>query len=100
MTKFDCCDGINSTWWQDKMTFLLTSLKIHYVLDPDFTPIPEPTDDDTDEFKKDRKKRKEYELLCSGHILNSLSYLLYDLYTNTQSAIKIWKALEFKFKVE
>ena len=82
------------------MTFLLTALKVHYVLDPDLTPIPEPTQDDSNELKKECKKRKEDELLCRGHILNTLSDRLYDLYTDNLCAIEIWKALEFKFKAE
>lgn len=81
------------------MIFLLTALKVHYVLDPDLTSIPESTEDDSVELKKEHKKRKEDELLCRGHILNMLYDCLYDLYTNTQSAIKISKAFKFKFKV-
>src|SRR3954466_7658332 len=100
LVKLDRFDGTNYTRWQDKMTFLLTALKIQYVLDPDLPPIPEPTDDDSDEVKKERKKRKEDELLCRGHILNTLSDRLYDLYTDNPSAVEIWKALEFKFKAE
>jgi hypothetical protein len=75
----DRFDGTNYTRWQDKMTFLLTSLKVHYVLDPDLTPFPEPTKNDSEEVKKERMKRKEDELLCRGHILNTLSDRLYDL---------------------
>ncbi|XP_058783461.1 uncharacterized protein LOC131658150 [Vicia villosa] len=100
LVKLDRFDGTNYTRWQDKMTFLLTTLKIQYVLDPDLEEIPEPTPDDTNEIKKERKKRKEDELLCRGHILNTLSDRLYDLYTDTASAKEIWKALEFKFKAE
>ncbi|XP_050916151.1 uncharacterized protein LOC127131267 [Lathyrus oleraceus] len=100
LVKLDRFDGTNYTRWQDKMTFLLTALKIQYVLDPDLEAIPEPTENDTIEVKKERKKRKEDELLCRGHILNTLSDRLYDLYTNTASAKEIWNALEFKFKAE
>ncbi|XP_058762700.1 uncharacterized protein LOC131636071 [Vicia villosa] len=82
------------------MTFLLNALKVHYVLDPHLTPIPEPTENDSEEVKKERMKRKEDEMLCRGHILNTLSDRLYDLYTDNSSATEIWKALEFKFKVE
>ena len=89
LVKLDCFDGTNFTRWQDKMTFLLTALKVHYVLDPDLTPIPEPTEDDSDELKKERKKCKEDELLCHGHIMNTLYDCLYDLYMDTQSATKI-----------
>ena len=35
LVKLDRFDGTNYTRWQDKMTFLLTALKVHYVLDPD-----------------------------------------------------------------
>ncbi|XP_050918443.1 uncharacterized protein LOC127135857 [Lathyrus oleraceus] len=100
LVKLDRFDGTNYTRWQDKITFLLTALKIQYVLDPDLETIPEPTENDTDEVKKERRKRKEDELLCRGHILNTLSDRLYDLYTNTASTKKIWNALEFKFKAE
>ncbi|XP_050889113.1 uncharacterized protein LOC127094302 [Lathyrus oleraceus] len=100
LVKLDYFDGTNFTHWQDKMMFLLATLNIHYVLDPDLTQFPEPTEDNVDEVKKERKKRKEDELLCRGHILNILSDHLYDLYNNTQSTKEIWKALEIKFKVE
>lgn len=100
LLKLDRFNGTNFTCWQDKMTFLLVALKIRYVLDPDLTPIPEPIEDDTDEVKKERKKRKEDELLYHGHILNALSDCLYDIYTDTQSATNIRKELKFKFKAE
>ncbi|XP_050875743.1 uncharacterized protein LOC127079406 [Lathyrus oleraceus] len=100
LVKLDRFDGTNYTRWQDKTTFLLIALKIQYVLDPDLEAIPEPTENDIDEVKKERKKRKEDKLFCRGHILNTLSDRLYDLYTNTASAKEIWNALEFKFKVE
>lgn len=64
------------------------------------TRILETTKDDTDKVKKERKKQKEDELLCRGYILNALSDLLYDIYTDTQFATEIWKAFEFKFKIE
>lgn len=82
------------------MTSLLTDIKVHYVLDPNLASIPKPTEDDSDELKKERKIRKEDELIYGGHILNTLFDRFYDLYTDTQSATKIWKAIEFKFKVE
>lgn len=82
------------------MTFLLTALKIHYVLDPDLKLISKPTEDDTDEVKKEQKKRNKDEFLCRGHIFNALSDWVYDLYTDTESSTEIWKALGFKFKAE
>ena len=56
LVKLDRFDGTNFTRWQDKMKFLLTALKIFYVFDPSLMPIPEPSDDDTNEVKAQRKK--------------------------------------------
>lgn len=95
LVKLGRFDGINLTKWQDKMIFLLTALKIHYVLDPNLTPVPESTEDDSDELKKERKKHKEDELLCRVHILNMMLDRLYDLYMDTQSGTEIWKTLKF-----
>ncbi|PON67616.1 hypothetical protein TorRG33x02_264050 [Trema orientale] len=100
LIKLDRFDGTNFTRWQDKLKFLLTALKIFYVLDPDLQPIPEPTDGDSEELKAERKKRVEDEFICRGHILNALSDRLYDLYTDTASAKEIWTTLEFKYKAE
>ena len=56
--------------------------------------------EDTDAIKAQRKKRKEDKLICSGHILNTLSDHLYDLYTSMKSLKEIWNALEAKYKIE
>ncbi|KAL5560517.1 hypothetical protein UlMin_036728 [Ulmus minor] len=90
LVRLDCFDGSNFTRWQDKLRFLLISLKIIYILDPDLPPLPEPTDEDTDEVKASIKQREDDELIYRGHILNALSNKLYDLYTNTKSAKEIW----------
>ena len=80
--KLDKFDGSNFIRWQDKMKFLLTVLKIFYVLDPNLQPIQSPTPEDTKQLKEQRIKREEDELVCRGHILNTLSDRLYDLVTN------------------
>ena len=98
--RLDRFDGANFTRWKDKLKFMLTALKIYYVLDPDLPPILQPSDKDTDGKKAERKKREEDEIICRGHILNSLSDRLYDLYTVEPSAREIWNALEFKYKAE
>jgi hypothetical protein len=69
--KLDMFDGTNFTRWQDKMKFLLTTLKIFYVLDPSLNPLSEPIPKDTDVIKVERKKCEEDELVCKGHILNT-----------------------------
>ncbi|RVW63853.1 Retrovirus-related Pol polyprotein from transposon TNT 1-94 [Vitis vinifera] len=94
LVRLDRFDGSNFTRWQDKVRFLLTALKIFYILDPTLAPLPEPKENDTPQVVAARKKREEDELICRGHILNALSDRLYDLYTNTNSAREIWEALE------
>ncbi|RVW93366.1 Retrovirus-related Pol polyprotein from transposon TNT 1-94 [Vitis vinifera] len=100
LVRLDRFDGSNFTRWRDKVRFLLTALKIFYILDPTLAPLPEPKENDTPQVVAVRKKREEDELICRGHILNALSDRLYDLYTNTNSAREIWEALENKYKAE
>ncbi|KAK3033854.1 hypothetical protein RJ639_034272 [Escallonia herrerae] len=38
--------------------------------------------------------------MCRGHILNALSDRLYNFYESFDSAKEIWKALEYKYKVQ
>ncbi|KAK3017639.1 hypothetical protein RJ639_003231 [Escallonia herrerae] len=82
------------------MMFLLTALKVQYVLDPNLPPLPEITDNDSDETKAARKKREEDKLVCRGHILNALSDRLDDLFTSSKCPKEIWKALENKYNNE
>ncbi|KAK3008742.1 hypothetical protein RJ639_013180 [Escallonia herrerae] len=98
--KLDRFDGTNFTRWQDKMMFLLIALKVQNVLDPNLPPLPEITDNDSDETKAARKRREEDELVCRGHILNALSDRLYDLFTSSKYPKEIWKALEIKYNNE
>ena len=58
------------------------------------------SDEDTDEIKVQRKKQEEDELICKGHIFNTLSDCLYDLYTSMKSPKDIWNAFEAKYKTE
>nr|CAD1843300.1 unnamed protein product [Ananas comosus var. bracteatus] len=48
--KLNQFDGTNFTRWKDKMMFLLTALKIAYILDPNLSDISVPTDADIDEL--------------------------------------------------
>ena len=72
--------------------------EIFYILNPNLKAILEPTEMNSEELKAERKKRQEDELICRGHILNALSDMLYDLYTNTSSRKEIWNASEYKYK--
>ncbi|XP_010914014.1 uncharacterized protein [Elaeis guineensis] len=107
--KLDRFDGNNFFHWQDKMLFLLTALKISYVLDPNLPtiedPIPttdggQPFAEEIERVQKERKKREENELLCRGHILNTLSDHLYDLFTDVKPPRDIRNALKYKYKAE
>ena len=98
--KLDRFDRTNFTHWKDKLMFLLTALKIAYVLDPNLSKLPEPTDNDSDQLKAEHKKHEEDEVAWRGHILNTLSDRLYDLFTSMKSSKEIWEALEFKYKTE
>ncbi|KAL6332755.1 hypothetical protein AAG906_015017 [Vitis piasezkii] len=40
LVRLDRFDGSNFTRWQDKVRFLLTRLKIFYILDPTLAPLP------------------------------------------------------------
>ena len=96
--RLDRFDGVNFIRWRDKLKFMLTALKVYYVLDSNLPPIFEQKEDDNETIIALRKKREEDEIVCRGHILNALSERLYDLYTNEISTLKIWNALEFKYK--
>ena len=60
--QLDRFDGTNFTRWKKKLFFLLTVLKIAYVLDPNLEPFQEPKEDDYDKVKAERKKRKDGEV--------------------------------------
>ncbi|KAG5539189.1 hypothetical protein RHGRI_019676 [Rhododendron griersonianum] len=100
LIKLDQFDGNNFSRWKDKMIFLLTALKLYYILDPNTQPIPDPPESGADKFKEQRLQRAEDALMCRGHILHALSDRLYDFYKETKTATEIWNALEFKYKVQ
>ena len=82
------------------MRFLLTILRIFYIIDPALAPLSKSKEDDTTEVVVKRKKMEKDELICRGYILNVLSDRIYDLYNNTHSAREIWEVLESKHKFE
>ena len=46
------------------MVFLLTALKVYYVLDLELSSLPDPTPNESEELKRKRKKGEEDELIC------------------------------------
>ncbi|GAV59385.1 UBN2_2 domain-containing protein [Cephalotus follicularis] len=109
MVKLDRFDRNNFARWEDKMKFLLTVLKIYYILDPNLQLIEDhvPTTNETqpnaealERVNQERKRHEEDELLCRGHILNTLSDRLFDLFTGMKSAKEICDVLEFKYRAK
>ncbi|KAM0046470.1 hypothetical protein Hdeb2414_s0009g00316711 [Helianthus debilis subsp. tardiflorus] len=101
--KLDKFDGQNYTRWANKVKFMLVVLNLYYILDPDLPIIPDDPPREAGELPdpdlaKQRLVRKDAEDLCLGHIKNSLSDRLYDLYAPVKSARELWKALEDKYK--
>ncbi|KAI3767273.1 hypothetical protein L2E82_17365 [Cichorium intybus] len=105
--KLDRFDGQNYSRWADKVKFLLAVLKLGYLLDPELPPIPanpvpeagkQPDLKAISDLEKQRALRRESEQLCLGHIKNSLSDRLYDLYAPITDPRELWKALELKYK--
>ncbi|GKV11704.1 hypothetical protein SLEP1_g22932 [Rubroshorea leprosula] len=71
--RLDRFDGTNYMRWKDKMTFLLTTLKVSYVLDPKLQLVQAPKENDSEAVKNARLRREEDELICRRHILNSFT---------------------------
>ncbi|KAJ9547547.1 hypothetical protein OSB04_020090 [Centaurea solstitialis] len=74
---------------------------------PQFAPIPEnptpeegkePDQREISDLEKQRLLRKEAEALCLGHIKNTLSDRLFDLYSPITDPKELWKAREQKYK--
>ncbi|KAJ9554969.1 hypothetical protein OSB04_009583 [Centaurea solstitialis] len=107
IVKLDRFDGQNYTRWVEKVKFLLMFLKLYHILDPNLPPIPEnpvPAEGQQPDLRaiadleKQRLLRKEAEALCLGHIKNTLSDRLFDLYSPISDPRELWKALEQKYK--
>nr|GEX52934.1 zinc finger, CCHC-type [Tanacetum cinerariifolium] len=95
--KLDKFEGHDFRRWQKKMHFLLTTLKVVYVLT---TPMPELLEDATVEAIRIRSKWENNNYICRGHILNGMSDSLFDVYTNVESAKELWDSLESKYMDE
>ncbi|OMO97119.1 Integrase, catalytic core [Corchorus capsularis] len=98
--KLNQFDGTNFTRWKDKIRFLLSAVKVYYVLDENLPALPAATPDDTDEQRAERQNREDDMMTCRGLILNSLTDRLYDLYSTLQTPREIWTALETKYQNE
>ncbi|GJT78812.1 zinc finger, CCHC-type containing protein [Tanacetum coccineum] len=95
--KLDKFEGHDFRRWQKNMHFLLTTLKVVYVLT---TPMSELVEDATVEAIRIWAKWENDDYICRGHILNGMSDSLFDVYTNVESAKELWDSLESKYTTE
>ncbi|GKC34933.1 hypothetical protein Tco_1047317 [Tanacetum coccineum] len=95
--KLDKFEGSDFRRWQKKMHFLLTTLKVAYVLS---TPRPEFVEEETLEQTRKRCKWDNDDYICRGHILNGMSDALFDVYQNVESKKELWDQLEAKYIAE
>nr|KAJ0206517.1 hypothetical protein LSAT_V11C500250200 [Lactuca sativa] len=86
--------------WQKKMKFLLTTLKVVYVLSTPMPVLPESVEDEPLEATRRRSKWENDDYICRGHILNGMSDSLFDIYQNFEYAKELWDSLESKYMAE
>ena len=67
--KLEKFQGQDFRRWQKKMKFLLTTLKVFYVVS---TPKPEEVEEETLEQNRKRNKWENDNIICLGHILNGM----------------------------
>ncbi|GKB88925.1 zinc finger, CCHC-type containing protein [Tanacetum coccineum] len=89
--KLDTFEGRDFRRWQKKMHFLLTMLKMVYVLTTSMTKLLK---DARVEAIRIRAKWENDDYICRRHILNGMSDSLFDVYTNVKSAKELWDSLE------
>nr|GEY40298.1 zinc finger, CCHC-type [Tanacetum cinerariifolium] len=92
--KLDKFEGHDFRRWQKKIHFVLTMLKVVYVLT---TPMSELMEDLTVEAIRIREKWENDDYICRGHILNGMSDYLFDVYTNVELTKELWGLLESKY---
>nr|KAJ0217786.1 hypothetical protein LSAT_V11C300105360 [Lactuca sativa] len=86
--------------WQKKMKFLLTTLKVVYVLSTPLPILQEYVEDEPLEATRRRSKWENDDYICRGHILNGICDSLFDIYQNFKSAKELWDSLESKYMDE
>ena len=94
--KIQKFQGVDFWRWQNKMHFLLTTLKVVYVLS---TPMPEEKEDETPAEIRKRCKWENDDYICRGHILNGMSDPFFDIYQNYENAKSLWDNLESNYKM-
>ena len=98
LSKLDKFDGNNFKRWKEIVEFLLTTLKVRFVLDTECPNVP--TENPTPQQIAAKTNWDEANYTCRGNIPNLLSDLLFDMYVPLKSARQIWKELERQYKTE
>nr|KAJ0200496.1 hypothetical protein LSAT_V11C600308410 [Lactuca sativa] len=98
--KLNKFEGQDFHRWQKKMKFLLTTLKVVYVLSTPMLVLPESVEDEPLEATRRRSKWENDDYICRGHILNGMFDSLFDIYQNFKSAKELWDSLESKYMDE
>ncbi|XP_022032074.1 uncharacterized protein LOC110933145 [Helianthus annuus] len=92
--KLEKFEGQDFRRRRKKMHFLLTTLKVAYVLS---TPFPKEVENEPIDQTRKRLKWENDDYICRGHILNGMSNALFDFYQNAESAKQCWDSLETKY---
>ncbi|KAL7583612.1 uncharacterized protein LOC128129029 [Lactuca sativa] len=79
------------------MKFLLTTLKVVYVMSTPIPFLPEFVEDEPLEATRRRSKWENDDYICRGHILNGMFDSLFYIYQNFESAKELWDSLESKY---
>ncbi|GAU30034.1 hypothetical protein TSUD_161200 [Trifolium subterraneum] len=95
--KLEKFEGGYFNRWQKKMKFLLTTLKVAYVLN---TGRPLEMEETTIAQTREIQKWDNDDYICMGHILNGLSDSLFDIYQSSASAKELWDRLEARYMIE
>ncbi|KAK4354215.1 hypothetical protein RND71_026409 [Anisodus tanguticus] len=90
--KLDKFGGVDFHRWQKKMHFLLTTLKVVYVISTTRPPEANEGEEETLESIRARMKWDNDVYLCRGYILNAMSDVLFDIYQHVKTTKELWDA--------
>lgn len=82
------------------MHFLLTTLKVIYVLSTARPPEANDGEEEPLERSRARMKWDNDNYICRSYILNGMSDALFDVYQHVKTAKELWDALENKYMSE
>uniref|UniRef100_A0A1S4CWN7 Zinc finger, CCHC-type n=1 Tax=Nicotiana tabacum TaxID=4097 RepID=A0A1S4CWN7_TOBAC len=99
-SKLDKFGGVDFCRWQKKIHFLLTTLKVVYVISTARPPEANEVEEEPLESTRERMKWDNDDYICRGYILNGMSDALFDIYQHVETAKELWDTLENKYMSE